>query len=653
MTVTIGGFSCSALTAQPIGYEETDTSKGLTARHWRLSGLLTRSQWSSLLSVYNTWRDARINDPDTLLSQAVGTTVSLSSSSNGLNQSASCWFVDAPTADQAGQYVQATAVVVDADEALEVILAEIRKRNEATQGEVALVDCPTIVSNLNKQKAETDCELNALEGGLADDFAEQDVRREKIDKQAALTARAPEAANIAVLDLQQERQAAEGRESAYTTNAADLLNLRDAEANSELRDKQAVLGGRAAYATGIAAVDLDQQVQDTQAQETAYTAGTADLEDIKSAESHIELLEKEANLAGRSAYATGIASVDLDQQLQDVQAQDTAYTAGTADLEDIKYAESHIELLDKQANLAGRSTHAVPIAAVDLDQQVQDIQAQDTAYSAGTADLEDIKYAESHIELLEKQANLAGRDPHAVPIATVDLDQQVQDIEAQEAAYVAGTSDLVDIADAESHIELMQKQAQLTGRSPYSNGIALADLALERQAIQSTAYAYNTASTQVTDIKAAEIDIELVENASQVTAYAAELETLKASRSLLDVYEKYINENLPNLGTVSYGATIYLTKPAETRVDGPTVGFTAAGKSLISGPLTSHVAYEIEGYLAPGDTPSAVLTWYDSRLSAISGAFPTTPPTFTAEPFLVSGVKGTRYSVSMTVVTLI
>lgn len=92
MTVSIGAFSTNKLLVQPFGYEETDTSAGLTARKWTISGLLTAAEWQSLLSVYNTWRDARITDADTLSSAAVGTTVSLTANANGLTWSGiGCW----------------------------------------------------------------------------------------------------------------------------------------------------------------------------------------------------------------------------------------------------------------------------------------------------------------------------------------------------------------------------------------------------------------------------------------------------------------------------------------------------------------------------------------------------------------------------------
>jgi hypothetical protein len=136
MSLSIGAFTTSKLLAQPFGYEETDTSAGLTARKWTVSGLLTASEWQSLLSVYNNWRDARITDADTISSASVGTTVSLTASANGVSWSGvGCWFVAAPSGTQAGPYVQASVELVDAAQALAVLLRQEeknRQRNEAT-----------------------------------------------------------------------------------------------------------------------------------------------------------------------------------------------------------------------------------------------------------------------------------------------------------------------------------------------------------------------------------------------------------------------------------------------------------------------------------------------------------------------------------------
>lgn len=137
MTITIGTFTSSKLTAQPYAYEG-EAGDGLTSRMFRITGLLTPTQWQALVSEYNAWRNTRINDADTLFSASIGTTVSLSiNSANGITvTNLACWFRTAPEGRQLGAYIDASADLVDAAQALAVLQKEITKnqqRNIATE----------------------------------------------------------------------------------------------------------------------------------------------------------------------------------------------------------------------------------------------------------------------------------------------------------------------------------------------------------------------------------------------------------------------------------------------------------------------------------------------------------------------------------------
>lgn len=135
MTITIGSFTCSTLTAQPFAYEGTART-GLTARTFRIAGLLTATQWQTLLSAYNTWRDTRLTDADTLSSATVGTTIALTVAANGVSVSAlACWFAEPPTGEQVGAYINASVLLVDANQALAVLLREKEKARQATEAE--------------------------------------------------------------------------------------------------------------------------------------------------------------------------------------------------------------------------------------------------------------------------------------------------------------------------------------------------------------------------------------------------------------------------------------------------------------------------------------------------------------------------------------
>lgn len=133
MTVTIGAATFPSLTAQPFGYDG-DARDGLTARRWRITGLLTAAQWAALCTAYDGWQAARIADPDTLLSGTVGTTISLTATGYGQSWTAvPCWFIAAPSGDQIGSMIQATVELVDAAQALAAALREQEKSREGSE----------------------------------------------------------------------------------------------------------------------------------------------------------------------------------------------------------------------------------------------------------------------------------------------------------------------------------------------------------------------------------------------------------------------------------------------------------------------------------------------------------------------------------------
>jgi hypothetical protein len=133
MAITIGAASFPTLTAQPFGYNETDTRAGLTARRWLIQGLLKPSEWLALDTAYTTWRASRIQDDDSLASGTVGTTIAFSGKGAGgvTWTNIACWFFSAPSAEQSGAYLSASVELVDANQALEVLLRAEEKSYEA------------------------------------------------------------------------------------------------------------------------------------------------------------------------------------------------------------------------------------------------------------------------------------------------------------------------------------------------------------------------------------------------------------------------------------------------------------------------------------------------------------------------------------------
>lgn len=284
MTVTLGTFSTNALTAQPFAYEG-NASDGLTSRTFRIAGLLTSAQWQALISEYNTWRNARINDQDTLLSGTVGTTVSLSiTSSNGISVSSlACWFSEAPQGEQVGAFISATAVLVDAAQALAVLLKERdrQKQRELAETQEA-VDCALITARLERQRDETDCELTALQAGLADDQAVQAVTREGIEKTARLAALVTHGSDIANLDAQIELQNKTDQLGAATIYGQDQAEL---DLQLETAQVQARLAAYPTYGEALKAAGYDQELAETTADLAALGSRLDDLKDSRSLKS--------------------------------------------------------------------------------------------------------------------------------------------------------------------------------------------------------------------------------------------------------------------------------------------------------------------------------------------------------------------------------
>lgn len=131
MTISIGSAIFPTLTAQPLTYDEKDTSRGITARKWAVSGLLKPSEWLDLLEVYDDWRDERLNDPDPAKSFEIGTTVLLTGDGPGGSAwSVQCWFSSAPKGEQAGAYISASVELVDAVQSLQTFNRETEDEDE-------------------------------------------------------------------------------------------------------------------------------------------------------------------------------------------------------------------------------------------------------------------------------------------------------------------------------------------------------------------------------------------------------------------------------------------------------------------------------------------------------------------------------------------
>jgi hypothetical protein len=144
MAATIAGNTYMFLEAQPRGYQETDTQKGFTARKWLVSGYLTESEWTDMVSTYDSWRNTRITDPDSLISKTVGTTVSFSTDEPPAVSGVACWYVKAPQAVREGTLWLASVELVDAAQALDVAIRSQEKKKEDEDAKTEELELGTV-----------------------------------------------------------------------------------------------------------------------------------------------------------------------------------------------------------------------------------------------------------------------------------------------------------------------------------------------------------------------------------------------------------------------------------------------------------------------------------------------------------------------------
>jgi hypothetical protein len=120
-------FTFPNLSDHPVGWEETDTSRGRVARHWAISGIVSREDAKTVSDLFRAWQAERITDGDPKETGVVGTTVDFTGEAPGFEWTTAipCWFVAAPTIEMAGIFCRVSLTVVDAEEALAVLLAEL------------------------------------------------------------------------------------------------------------------------------------------------------------------------------------------------------------------------------------------------------------------------------------------------------------------------------------------------------------------------------------------------------------------------------------------------------------------------------------------------------------------------------------------------
>lgn len=153
MTVIVGNFSFNRLTAQPFGYQSTDTSAGLSVKSWSVSGLATPAEWLNLLNVYDNWRNLKIAEDPAVETGVIGATVSLSINGAGGQSwsNVACWFQNPPEGQQQGVYIAVNFVLVDAAEALQVAIKQEEAGSQEDELDLGTYILAGVTLKLRKQ----------------------------------------------------------------------------------------------------------------------------------------------------------------------------------------------------------------------------------------------------------------------------------------------------------------------------------------------------------------------------------------------------------------------------------------------------------------------------------------------------------------------
>jgi hypothetical protein len=128
ITLSYGGtaYTFPNLTDHPFGYDEVDVRRGRAARRWALSGIVNREDGATIAGLYDTWNAVRLLEDDPVRTGVVGTTVSLTGEAPGFAWSSAvpCWFTSAPSIAMAGMFCRVSITLVDASQALAILLRQ-------------------------------------------------------------------------------------------------------------------------------------------------------------------------------------------------------------------------------------------------------------------------------------------------------------------------------------------------------------------------------------------------------------------------------------------------------------------------------------------------------------------------------------------------
>lgn len=153
ITLSYGGttYAFPNLVDHPFGYEDGNVQRGRSIRRWQLTGVVAREDAATISSLFSAWNAAKLLDDDPVRTGVVGATVGLTGSAPGFTWSTAvpCWFSGAPQIQMAGVFCRVSVSLVDAAQALAVILREGEEEAEqAAQLQLGTQTYGTAVVNL-------------------------------------------------------------------------------------------------------------------------------------------------------------------------------------------------------------------------------------------------------------------------------------------------------------------------------------------------------------------------------------------------------------------------------------------------------------------------------------------------------------------------
>lgn len=153
ISLSYGGttYTFPNLTEHPFGYDEVDVRRGRAARRWALSGIVNREDGATITGLYDAWNAVKLLEDDPVRTGVAGATVALLGEAPGFAWSSAvpCWFASAPSIAMAGMFCRVSITLVDASQALAILLRQGEEEAEqAAQLNLGTITFGSAVVNL-------------------------------------------------------------------------------------------------------------------------------------------------------------------------------------------------------------------------------------------------------------------------------------------------------------------------------------------------------------------------------------------------------------------------------------------------------------------------------------------------------------------------